>query len=172
MGFRNTRQNRLERAYQPILDAKYSEMGPFRRTTTKVENEKYDVVVGKWKVEEKGEEKFTGNLAFEEWQDYMKNKGWVYKTRADKLVYLFWRDWETIRGSVPENIYIIDWVIAHAWYRQQFDTFDNFVSDKGWGNTWGKKVPISRMSKEGCIREVRLDEVWDFAFSYQMEFAI
>jgi hypothetical protein len=117
----------------------------------------YDIVLTKdneeIKVEEKAERKNSLNMYFETIQDKKTNNlGWVYKCKADIIMYVFWNT----EDNDAETVYKIKWPECKHFVLETIDEYEEKPpkEGKGWGETFGKLVPWRTLLKNNIAEIV------------------
>ena len=79
-----------------------------------------------------------------------KHVGWVFKTRADWIIYVFWN----MKKGKPFVVYRIpNWLEVFRWFRNNWN-YPYVPSYKGSGETWNRLVPWRILDKQGLCKDV------------------
>jgi len=132
---------RFEKEKQGFFDNLYVKLG----LETKRESRKgWDVLAKKgdfnFKIEEKAVRNTLDSIWIEKWQDTNTNDpGWIQYSQSDFLIYGMFGE--------PVVVYRLNMKNLKQWYEQNEIFYEDIPSDKGWGHTICKLVPINHLSQ-------------------------
>jgi len=135
-----------------FFDEYYKKLGLEIIRQEGIANKDYDVFVhwnnNGWKIEEKTASYWAPYMPFEEHQDYPKNDGWIFYTKADFIMYLYFKN------EQPYICYLIYWKKAMEFYMDGDYEKKIYTNTKYKGDTRGILIPWKRLIYEDIVSVV------------------